>query len=103
MDPSIFRWYSADMTQSEYFRYTPKSVFLYFAGFLVGFYLFFRLCYEQQVRILILLNITFNNLHKTLNFRKKCKRNVLMERFFGGIVNKAALSMLLVMEDQLRV
>ncbi|PIO64259.1 NADH-ubiquinone oxidoreductase B15 subunit [Teladorsagia circumcincta] len=25
MDPAMFRWYSADMTQAEFFRITPRS------------------------------------------------------------------------------
>uniref|UniRef100_A0A0N4Z5K9 NADH dehydrogenase [ubiquinone] 1 beta subcomplex subunit 4 n=1 Tax=Parastrongyloides trichosuri TaxID=131310 RepID=A0A0N4Z5K9_PARTI len=43
MDPSMFRWYSADMNQAEYFRATPRTVFLYVGGTLLGFYLYTRL------------------------------------------------------------
>ncbi|KAL7076255.1 hypothetical protein ACQ4LE_004613 [Meloidogyne hapla] len=37
LDPAMFRWYAADMTQTEYFRLTPRTVFIY-AGLA---YLFF--------------------------------------------------------------
>ncbi|CAD5208932.1 unnamed protein product [Bursaphelenchus xylophilus] len=46
--PSMFRWYSADMTQAEFFHNSPKSVLLYVGGFLLGFYLFFRMCHMQH-------------------------------------------------------
>ncbi|CAD5206199.1 unnamed protein product [Bursaphelenchus okinawaensis] len=49
--PSMFRWYSADMTQAEYFRLTPKSVLLYGGGVLLAFYLFFRLCHVQSEKV----------------------------------------------------
>uniref|UniRef100_A0A915EMH0 NADH dehydrogenase [ubiquinone] 1 beta subcomplex subunit 4 n=1 Tax=Ditylenchus dipsaci TaxID=166011 RepID=A0A915EMH0_9BILA len=42
-DPAMFRWYAADMTQAEYFRYTPRTVFLWFAAIVVGVYLYLRI------------------------------------------------------------
>ncbi|KAK6029338.1 tetratricopeptide repeat protein, partial [Ostertagia ostertagi] len=45
MDPSMFRWYSADMTQAEFFRFTPRSVFLYVGSVILIFYLYTRLVY----------------------------------------------------------
>ncbi|MFH4983854.1 hypothetical protein AB6A40_010563 [Gnathostoma spinigerum] len=47
MDPAMFRWYAADMTQVEYFRFTPRSVFLYVGGVLLGFYLYTRLVFTS--------------------------------------------------------
>ncbi|KAI6203540.1 Complex I-B15 [Aphelenchoides besseyi] len=43
MDPAMFRWYAADMTQAEYFRYTPKSVLLYVGGTILAFYVYTRI------------------------------------------------------------
>ncbi|KAE9556311.1 hypothetical protein FO519_000494 [Halicephalobus sp. NKZ332] len=45
IDPSMFRWYSADMTQAEFFRYTPRSVFLYVGAVMVLFYLYVRVSF----------------------------------------------------------
>ncbi|EYC33204.1 hypothetical protein Y032_0002g665 [Ancylostoma ceylanicum] len=45
MDPAMFRWYSADMTQAEFFRVTPRSVFLYVGTVLLIFYLYTRLVF----------------------------------------------------------
>lgn len=49
MDPAMFRWYAADMMQYEYFRYTPRSVFLYAGSFLFLFYLAARLMFQYEV------------------------------------------------------
>lgn len=46
----MFRWYSADMTQAEFFRYTPRSVFLYIGGTLLVFYLYTRLMFTSADR-----------------------------------------------------
>jgi len=43
MDPAMFRWYSSEMTNVEFFRATPRSVCLYLGGLLFGFYLSLRL------------------------------------------------------------
>ena len=51
MDPAMFRWYSADMCQAEYFRATPRSVFLYVG---IGFFLmavYVRLVFIQPDKI----------------------------------------------------
>ncbi|KHJ91882.1 NADH-ubiquinone oxidoreductase B15 subunit [Oesophagostomum dentatum] len=45
MDPAMFRWYSADMTQAEFFRVTPRSIFLYVGTVLLIFYLYTRLVF----------------------------------------------------------
>ncbi|VDO65174.1 unnamed protein product [Heligmosomoides polygyrus] len=45
MDPAMFRWYSADMTQAEFFRITPRSVFLYVGSVLLLFYIYTRIVY----------------------------------------------------------
>ncbi|KJH51089.1 NADH-ubiquinone oxidoreductase B15 subunit [Dictyocaulus viviparus] len=45
MDPAMFRWYSANMTQAEFFRMTPRSVFLYSGAVILAFYLYTRLVY----------------------------------------------------------
>ncbi|CAJ0944095.1 unnamed protein product, partial [Mesorhabditis belari] len=47
MDPAMFRWYSADMTQAEFFRATPRSIFLYMGGIFLAFYLYSRILYVQ--------------------------------------------------------
>ncbi|KAH7728695.1 Protein NUO-6 [Aphelenchoides avenae] len=44
MDPALFRWYAANMTQAEYFRYTPRTIFLYFGGIMLFMYLYTRIC-----------------------------------------------------------
>ncbi|KAI6182280.1 Complex I-B15 [Aphelenchoides bicaudatus] len=43
MDPAVFRWYSADMNQVEFFRYTPRSIFLYVGSCLLIFYAYTRI------------------------------------------------------------
>ncbi|VDM55042.1 unnamed protein product [Angiostrongylus costaricensis] len=45
MDPAMFRWYSADMTQAEFFRLTPRSVFLYMGSVFLFFYIYTRLVF----------------------------------------------------------
>uniref|UniRef100_A0AC34QMW7 NADH dehydrogenase [ubiquinone] 1 beta subcomplex subunit 4 n=1 Tax=Panagrolaimus sp. JU765 TaxID=591449 RepID=A0AC34QMW7_9BILA len=50
MDPAMFRWYSADMTQSEFFRYTPRSMFLYVGSLLLVFYLYLRVAFTTKDR-----------------------------------------------------
>uniref|UniRef100_A0A1I7ZB00 NADH dehydrogenase [ubiquinone] 1 beta subcomplex subunit 4 n=1 Tax=Steinernema glaseri TaxID=37863 RepID=A0A1I7ZB00_9BILA len=50
IDPAMFRWYSADMTQAEYFRFTPRSVFLYVGSVLLGFYVYTRLVMASAER-----------------------------------------------------
>ncbi|XGW19660.1 hypothetical protein V3C99_003474 [Haemonchus contortus] len=45
MDPAMFRWYSADMTQAEFFRITPRSMFLYTGVVLLIFYLYVRIAF----------------------------------------------------------
>ncbi|TKR95162.1 hypothetical protein L596_009365 [Steinernema carpocapsae] len=50
IDPAMFRWYSADMTQAEHFRMTPRSVFLYVGGLLLGFYVYTRLIMTSSER-----------------------------------------------------
>ncbi|CAB3407767.1 unnamed protein product [Caenorhabditis bovis] len=45
MDPAMFRWYSADMTQAEFFRFTPRSVFLYVGVVFAMFYIYTRLMF----------------------------------------------------------
>jgi hypothetical protein len=67
MDPAVFRWYSAglllwllkvyysislDMTQVEFFRYTPRTIFLYVGASLLFFYAY--------TRILVTLTVRFN-------------------------------------------
>lgn len=42
MCPAMFRWYSADMNQVEFFRLTPRSVFLYVGSTCLAFYLYTR-------------------------------------------------------------
>lgn len=49
MDPSMFRWYSADMTQAEFFRFTPRSVFLYCGTVFLAFYIYARLMFIAPV------------------------------------------------------
>uniref|UniRef100_A0A7E4V7E5 NADH dehydrogenase [ubiquinone] 1 beta subcomplex subunit 4 n=1 Tax=Panagrellus redivivus TaxID=6233 RepID=A0A7E4V7E5_PANRE len=50
IDPAMFRWYSADMTQAEFFRYTPRSVFLYCGSVILAFYLFTRIMFTSADR-----------------------------------------------------
>ncbi|GMT28475.1 hypothetical protein PFISCL1PPCAC_19772, partial [Pristionchus fissidentatus] len=45
MDPSMFRWYSADMSQAEFFRFTPRSVLLYCGAVFLSFYIYTRLMF----------------------------------------------------------
>uniref|UniRef100_A0A915B165 NADH dehydrogenase [ubiquinone] 1 beta subcomplex subunit 4 n=1 Tax=Parascaris univalens TaxID=6257 RepID=A0A915B165_PARUN len=47
IDPAMFRWYAADMTQAEFFRFTPRSVFLYCGSLFLFFYLYCRLMYSS--------------------------------------------------------
>uniref|UniRef100_A0A914YXF4 NADH dehydrogenase [ubiquinone] 1 beta subcomplex subunit 4 n=1 Tax=Panagrolaimus superbus TaxID=310955 RepID=A0A914YXF4_9BILA len=47
IDPAMFRWYSADMTQSEHFRITPRSVFLYVGFIFAAFWLYVRLVFTS--------------------------------------------------------
>lgn len=32
VDPAVYRWYAADMTHLEHYRWTPKSFYLVFGG-----------------------------------------------------------------------
>ena len=49
MDPALFRWYAASMTQPEYFRFTPRTVFLYFGGIMLVMYMYTRICLTGNV------------------------------------------------------
>lgn len=51
MDPALFRWYAADMTQAEFFRVTPRTVFLYIGGLILGIYLVFRAAITPAVTL----------------------------------------------------
>jgi len=59
MDPALFRWYSADMTQVEFFRYTPRTLFLYVGGVLLIFYVYTRMI-TTSIEIRGLISISTN-------------------------------------------
>ncbi|VDN07713.1 unnamed protein product [Thelazia callipaeda] len=48
IDPAVFRWYSANAMQYEFFRYTPRSVFLYAGGFIFVFYVLARIMFQFE-------------------------------------------------------
>ncbi|VIO95270.1 conserved hypothetical protein [Brugia malayi] len=50
IDPAVFRWYSANAMQYEFFRYTPRSVFLYAGSFVVVFYILIRIMFQFEDR-----------------------------------------------------
>ncbi|VDO61841.1 unnamed protein product, partial [Onchocerca flexuosa] len=50
IDPAVFRWYSANAMQYEFFRYTPRSVFLYAGSFLFVFYVLVRMMFQFEDR-----------------------------------------------------
>uniref|UniRef100_A0A6V7YAD8 NADH dehydrogenase [ubiquinone] 1 beta subcomplex subunit 4 n=1 Tax=Meloidogyne enterolobii TaxID=390850 RepID=A0A6V7YAD8_MELEN len=43
LDPAMFRWYAADMTQMEYMRLTPRSLFMYAGITMLAFWLITKL------------------------------------------------------------
>lgn len=49
IDPAVFRWYSANAMQYEFFRYTPRSIFLYAGSFIFVFYILVRYMYKVEV------------------------------------------------------
>uniref|UniRef100_A0A914V7X2 NADH dehydrogenase [ubiquinone] 1 beta subcomplex subunit 4 n=1 Tax=Plectus sambesii TaxID=2011161 RepID=A0A914V7X2_9BILA len=48
MDPAMFRWYAADMTQAEHFRYTPRTVFLVLGGIYVAMLIYCRFAMQSK-------------------------------------------------------
>uniref|UniRef100_A0A915PVM8 NADH dehydrogenase [ubiquinone] 1 beta subcomplex subunit 4 n=1 Tax=Setaria digitata TaxID=48799 RepID=A0A915PVM8_9BILA len=50
IDPAVFRWYSANAMQYEFFRYTPRSVFLYAGSFFLVFYILVRMMFQFEDR-----------------------------------------------------
>ncbi|VDK87618.1 unnamed protein product [Litomosoides sigmodontis] len=48
IDPAVFRWYSATTMQYEFFRYTPRSVFLYAGSFVFIFYILVRIMFQFE-------------------------------------------------------
>jgi len=50
MDPAMFRWYAADMTQVEHFRWTPKTVFMYIGVVAALVAIYFKLCLYTKER-----------------------------------------------------
>lgn len=49
----MFRFYAAETSQTEFFRVTPKSVFLYLGGCLLGIYIYARLAFTPTVDFLL--------------------------------------------------
>lgn len=69
MDPAMFRWYAADMTQAEFFRVTPRSVFLYVGTVLLIFYLYTRLVFIPIVSSALLnQDCKWNNLTVNIHY-----------------------------------
>uniref|UniRef100_A0A914HTB3 NADH dehydrogenase [ubiquinone] 1 beta subcomplex subunit 4 n=1 Tax=Globodera rostochiensis TaxID=31243 RepID=A0A914HTB3_GLORO len=48
VDPAMFRWYAADMTQSEFFRQTPRAWFLYAGSTVLFVWLYTKICIISQ-------------------------------------------------------
>uniref|UniRef100_A0A1I7WNH7 NADH dehydrogenase [ubiquinone] 1 beta subcomplex subunit 4 n=1 Tax=Heterorhabditis bacteriophora TaxID=37862 RepID=A0A1I7WNH7_HETBA len=96
MDPAMFRWYSADMTQAEFFRFTPRSVFLYVGSVLVAFYIYTRLMFVSMVSSYDLIRIIdFPNLHVGVFVIMDIKHALKeAKQFLGAGKSELALGML---------
>jgi len=57
----MFRWYAADMTQMEYMRLTPRSLFIYAGITMLSFWLITKLAVIGMVCVFFFL-IEINNL-----------------------------------------
>jgi len=52
----MFRWYAADMTQMEYMRLTPRSLFIYAGITMLSFWLITKLAVIGMVCGYFLIN-----------------------------------------------
>lgn len=50
MDPAMFRWYAADMTQNEFMRFQPRSFFLYIGLSMAVIWFYVKIMFVSAVR-----------------------------------------------------
>ena len=83
MDPAMFRWYAADLTQAEYMRNTPRSFFIYIGSFILVMYMIVK------VGIISAVCTFYIQISGSLSIqqnRKRTRVNARPANNFGGIV-----------------